>query len=520
MDTSAHTIALSELAETLSRNGILAGPTPQAAEDTLVSGSACDSRLVEPGNIFVCKGAAFRPEFLARARDAGAVAYLCDTHRAGELARAVPELPALVTADVRQAMALVAAAATGHPDRDLPIVGITGTKGKTTCAYMLRSVIEHARGARSCGIMGTVETYDGVEDLDSHNTTPESPDLWRHLAHARDTHLSAMVMEVSSQALKYERTLGVGLRIGCFLNIGMDHISPVEHRDFEDYFSSKLKIFAQCQVAVANLDSDHADRILAAAREAPRALTFGIERPEADAWASGLAFSEEGTSFDLHLPGEAPRTLAIPFPGAFSVSDALCAALCAHLLGIGADDICAGLSATHVPGRMEFFRTRDRRVTAIVDYAHNRLSFESLFSAVRGVFEGARVIALFGAVGGKAQERRRDLPEVAARVADHIILTADDPWTEDPADIAHQMEAALPKGFSHEVIVDREAAVRQAFSLAEADKDHRYVILLLAKGSDATQHVADGYAPYASDSALAAELVAAHDVRAAGAQKS
>ena len=514
-----------------------------AATDLIVTGAACDSRAVRPGDIFVCKGAAFRPAFLASAAEAGAAAYLCDAEKHAELAAAVPALPALtVPADqLRRAMALASAAAFGHPDRDLPIVGITGTKGKTTCAYMLRSIVDHAHGAGSCGMIGTVETYDGVEDGPSRNTTPESPDLWRHLANARDARLGGLVMEVSSQALKYDRSYGVELALGCFLNIGLDHISPVEHKDFNDYFGSKLRIFEQCRRAVVNLDSDHAAEILAAAeagagagpavntaaeagagaasganpeaaaeaKTAKRVLTFGIERPDAHAWASDLRTGETGVAFTLHL-GDESREAALPFPGDFSVSNALCAAVCAEELGLSIDQIVAGLAVTRVPGRMEFYRSADERLTAVVDYAHNRLAFDSLLSAIQKSFNEAEVIAVFGAVGGKAVERRRDLPEVAAHYVDRIVLTTDDPWTEDPADICRQMEQALPAGFPHETVLDREAAVARAFALAETC-GRRAVVLLLAKGSDDTQHVANGYVRVETDSALAERAVAAYD---------
>lgn len=500
---------LADIAEAVRAGGVGA-TVVGATEPVAVSGASCDSRAVAPGDLFVCKGAAFRADFLTAAVAAGAVAYLCDEAHATELATAAPGVPALVVGDVRPAMALASAAAYAHPDRDLPVVGITGTKGKTTTAYLLRSVVEAAHGEGSCGIVGTVETYDGRAEEASHNTTPEPPDLWRHLANARDAGLAALVTEVSSQALKYDRTLGVGLVAGCFLNIGLDHISAVEHADFEDYFTSKLKIFSQCTAAVVNLETDHADRVLAAAAQAPRTLTFGVERPEADAWADGLVTNEQGVSFMLHL-GDVEQRVELPFPGRFSVSNALCAALVAHeLLGIDVPTIARGLARTVVPGRMEFHRSRDGRLTAVVDYAHNRLSFDALLSGVRDAYPDAHLIAVFGAVGGKALERRHVLPEVAARYVDEVVLTSDDPWTEDPTDICREMERSLPEDFPHEIVVDREQAAARAFELAEAAPG-RSLVLLLAKGHEKYQLTRAGFEPCLSDCELAARGVEAYD---------
>ena len=244
-----------------------------------------------------------------------------------------------------------------------------------------------------------------------------------------------------------------------------------------------------------------------AASAAPRTLTFGIGRPDADAWADDLVASEGGMSFSLHLGGW-ERPVELPFPGDFSVSNALAAALSAHLLGIGPDDIVRGLATTRVPGRMEFYHSKDRKLTAVVDYAHNRLAFESLLSAVSSSFAGAQVISVFGAVGGKAEERRRDLPEMAARFSDYIVLTSDDPWTEDPLDICREMERALPPDFPHEVVIDREEAARRAFELAEG---RRSVVLLLAKGHETYQHTREGFVPCVSDCELARRGIEAHD---------
>ena len=241
----AHT-TLQSLAALLEGEGLLASTEHiDSHAATPISGVDCDSRVAAQNHLFVCKGAAFKPAYLLSAVEKGVVACLCDANLAPALREACPQLPMLVATDLRRAMALASAEAWGHPDRAINVLGITGTKGKSTVAYMLRHILDGKTAGSGTGIMGSIDTYDGIEDFESVNTTPESPDLWRHLANTRDAGLASMVMEVSSQALKYDRVTGLKLDVACFLNLGRDHISPVEHPSFEDYFESKLRIFDQ-----------------------------------------------------------------------------------------------------------------------------------------------------------------------------------------------------------------------------------------------------------------------------------
>ena len=269
--------------------------------DIAIQGMSIDSRAVEKGCLFVCKGVSFKPQFLSMALASGASAYMCEKSAEEALARVAPDAPHIVVEDIRRAMALAAAFMYDHPDRALNVIGITGTKGKSTTAYMLHSILDAADMPSS--ILGSIETDDGLVRHESHNTTPEAPDLWRHLHNTEQSGRKVMVMEVSSHGLKYERVLGLHFETACFLNIGRDHISPVEHSDFEDYFSSKLKIFDQCSTAVVNIDSDHKDRILDAARKAQRIVTFSAEQSDADYTARNISLSARGTSFDLIAEG-------------------------------------------------------------------------------------------------------------------------------------------------------------------------------------------------------------------------
>ncbi|WP_239284991.1 UDP-N-acetylmuramoyl-L-alanyl-D-glutamate--2,6-diaminopimelate ligase [Collinsella sp. An2] len=513
--------SIDELADILRSRGVDTRTLlPTASRPTTVVGMSIDSRTVEEGNLFVCKGAAFKPQFLADAIGRGAAAYLCEAADAdldapAELAAAAPDTPAIVVSNVRRAMALVAPAIYNHPERDLTICGITGTKGKSTVAYMLRSIMTAADIDTS--ILGSIETDDGVQHFESHNTTPESPDLWRHLHNTVASGRHHMIMEVSSQGLKYDRVLGLPLSIGCFLNIGRDHISSVEHPTFEDYFASKLRIFEQCDVAVVNLGTDHVEEVLAAARQARRVVTLQAIHaqtstseasiPAADFTANNVESTPAGLSFDV-LEGEERHRITLGMAGLFNVDNALAAIACARLMGVSYDAIAAGLAHVRVPGRMELVPSADGRVLAIVDYAHNELSFKTLFGSVKAEYPERRIIAVFGAPGGKAQERREVLPRVAGEYADLIIYTEEDPAHERVEDICAELASNTPAGVAHAVICDREAAVRRALE-AGMDAPEGAVVLLLAKGDETRQHRGDDYPEVKSDLALAREFLGA-----------
>ena len=494
----APTTTLESLCELLRSHGILQDATTPGAR-VAVGGAACDSRCVRPGDVFFCKGAAFRPAYLRGALDAGAVAYACAPGGARELAEVAPAgTPSMVVSDMRAAMALVSAEAFGHPDRSLPCVGITGTKGKSTTAYMLRSIIEAKHGLATCGVIGSIDTFDGIEHLESTNTTPEAPDLWRHLANARDADLAAMVMEVSSQALKYDRTLGVGLDVACFLNIGLDHISPAEHPSFEDYFSSKLRIFSQARRSVVSLGTAHLDRVLDAATGAtgapllvssagPGAVECGsCDVVHPDVWATDVEPRGSSVLFVAHTPDwEGPVT--VNFPGLFNVDNALVAIGVAAILGIGQHQVVRGLAACRVPGRMELIGSGADRVLCVVDYAHNALSYQSFFSSMAREFPDRRIVALIGAPGDKALERRSELPRQAARWASHIVITEEDPGREANEDICAEMLSHVPAGASAEVVLDRQRAVARCLDVA-LGYDSPSLVCLLGKGDETLIH--------------------------------
>ena len=506
-------VTTADILNLLNREGLLVRWAGSALENIgvepfpsfAVTSCAIDSRAAEPGSIFICKGAAFKPAYLGQACARGAVCWVADEGMARTLASsdAAKSVPGIVVTDIRRAMATLPPLVLGHPERALEVVGITGTKGKSTVAYMLRSILRAAGDEAS--ILGSIETDDGAERFESHNTTPEAPDLWRHLANTARSGRRRMVMEVSSQALKYDRTLGLTFDIGCFLNIGRDHISPVEHPDFEDYFASKLRLFGQCRTAVVNLGSDHADRVLAAARHAHEVVTFGVDRADADVRAENVVGSGEGYAFDLVYQGER-NPVRIGMTGAFNVDNALAAATIALVMGIDVASIARGLAEARVPGRMELFWSADRRVMALVDYAHNPLSFEALFSSMKREHPNRAIVAVFGAPGDKALERRQQLPAVAGRYADLIIYTEEDPAHERVEDICAELAAATPPGTPYLVVPDRTEAVERALAW-EPQPGAPTCVLLLAKGDETRQHRGDAFPEVESDTHIAQRVL-------------
>ena len=478
----------------LEQRGLLAAPVPEALErEAPVELVSYDSREVVPGTLFLCKGAHFRESFLHMAGEKGAVAYV------SERPYLSVDLPCILVSDMRQAIAPLADKFYDHPSGKLKVIGLTGTKGKTTASYYLKFILDSylaEQGKPDCGLVSSIETWDGAERFESHMTTPEPLELQRHFAHALEAGMEYLVMEVSSQALKYHRSLCMDFAAAAFLNIGYDHISPIEHPDFEDYFSSKLKLFRQGAVNCVNLDCGHAPRVLEAARAAGApVLTFSRRDEGADVYASQVRKEGQGLLFRARTP-RYERELRLPMPGLFNVENALAAAALCEALDIPERHVYAGLARARVPGRMEVYTSADQRVTAIVDFAHNGMSFENLCRSAQAEYPGQRLVALFGSVGDKALDRRKTLGEVAGKYAHLSVITEDDSGEEDTRSICEEIASYVAaQGGAYTIELNRGEAIRRAI----LDCTEPTVLLIAGKGTETYQKRGQEYVETPTD---------------------
>ena len=502
----AHSRSLGDYYQLLLKHNLLADLRPLPADFARpVALVSCDSQVVVPGTLFLCKGAAFKPAYLADAVKRGAFAYVSE--------KVYPEggsAPCIQVTDIRKAMGLLADLAYGHPSGKLKITGITGTKGKTTAAYYIRGILDRWRqeaGARATALLSTIVTDDGLERRPAKLTTPEPLDLQRHLSNAVEAGCGYVTMEISSQALKYGRVIGVDLACAVFLNIGEDHISPVEHPDFEDYFTSKLRIFSQANTAIVNLDCDHARRVLEAASRCPQVLTFSQKDEHAHIYAWDVEKVGQHIRFQIKTP-RYTGVMELGMPGLFNVENALAAIAVAEAYGIPEEAVRAALLEAAVPGRMEHYESADGQVSVIVDYAHNGMSLEALLRSARAEYPGRELTVLFGCTGGKGIDRREGMGNAAGQYADRILLTEDDPGPEEVADICADIQRFLdPYGKTGQVIEDREEAIDRAI----LDCQTPAVVVLAGKGCETAQKRKHGPEPSIPDGLLAQQALRRRD---------
>jgi UDP-N-acetylmuramoyl-L-alanyl-D-glutamate--2,6-diaminopimelate ligase len=455
-----------------------------AAGDVEIAALAYDDRRVAPGTLFFCvpgftrDGHDFAPEAVAR----GASALVVER----PLGLGVPEA---VVESVRAAMGPAAARFHGDPSAALDVVGVTGTNGKTTTAFLVRALLEAA--GRQCGLLGTVTSFVGGAEREVTRTTAEAIDLQRDFRAMLDGGDVACAMEVSSHALELGRTAGTRFAAAIFTNLTQDHLDF--HPTMEDYFGAKRKLFADAEgappprAAVVNVDDPYGRRLAEHLAEAGRApLTFAIDR-DADWRVTDVESGFDGSSFTALTP-EGEIGLRTPLPGRFNVSNVLGAVAAVRALGVPLDAIAAALPrAGRVPGRFEPV-DEGQPFAVLVDYAHTPDSLENVLRAARPLAAGHRVICVFGCGGDRDRGKRPLMGGISARLADRTIVTSDNPRSEDPAAIVEEILAGTAGHDGVAAEVDRRAAIAQAVAeAAEGD-----VVVIAGKGHEQGQELAGG----------------------------
>ncbi len=470
--------------------------------DAAVTAVTCDSRRAEPGGMFVAlrglkaDGVTFVPEAVAH----GASLIVSESPRPAGF-----DTPWVVVSDGRLALALLGAAVHGHPSREIPVVGVTGTNGKTTTAYLLASVLDQA--GLSAGVLGTVHYRVGNQAREAARTTPEAPEVQGLLREMVASGNRSCVMEVSSHALALRRVDGMRFAAAIFTNLTRDHLDF--HADMEQYFAAKRRLFEMLEPSAPGVINADDPRAAALMQVCATSLTYGIQKP-ADVRPEALSMDLHGVRFRATTPG-GPVTIESALVGRPNVYNLLAATAAASALGIPGAAISEGLARlAGVPGRFELVSQPGDDITVVVDYAHTDDALRNLVETARPLARG-RVVTVFGCGGNRDRTKRPLMGMVAARLSDVVVITSDNPRSEDPAGIIEEIRRGIPAGETASgrtpeilAIVDRAAAIEKAVTSARSGD----LVLIAGKGHEKTQHIGTRVLPF--DDAQVAKVALTH----------
>ena len=458
-----------------------------------IRGLSYNSKHVTEATLFVCKGLNFREAYLREALEKGAAAYVCE--EGSLLAASDPvvfegkEVPRLVINDMRTAMTELGSLFYDNIWNDkLTMIGITGTKGKSTTSTFVKAIMDEyylEKGEPDIGFLSGIYNYDGAERKSSEKmTTLETLELHDHLARTVENGLRCLVMETSSQAIKYKRTEALHYKVCGFLNISEDHISDREHPTFEDYFTTKLRIFRQSDIACINYEmpDEYFGRVKEEAEKyCKKVITFG-QKEGADYYGHDVVSTPSSLNFKLECEGRT-EDITVSIGGYYNASNALAAIAITRALGASFENIKNGLAHVKVAGRMELYHMTNKNVDVIVDYAHNRVSYETLFENIGKLYPGRKRLLVFGVHGNKAYNRRQDLGEMAQKYADLVVLTEQDIGTDD----LHQIWKDI-RDFLHDDKIDSEIENRREAILHACEiVPDGWVMAICGNGADRFQ---------------------------------
>ena len=447
-----------------------------------INGLESNSKNVKQGYLFVAiKGfSTDGHKYVENAIQNGAIAVMveegCDLK-----ALKIPENVTIIMAkDTREGLAITSSNFYGNPSKKLKLIGVTGTKGKTTTTFMIKEILEKA--GKKVGLIGTIATYiNGKKIKDSDRTTPESLELQQLFSQMVEEGVEAVVMEVSSQSLKLHRVDGCDFDIVLFTNFSEDHISPKEHPDMNDYFQSKLKLFHMCKTGIVNTDDLYGAKIPELFADS-NITTYGIDN-YAKMLAKDITITNSYVDFKVKITDRNER-IKTGIPGRFSVYNSLAAICVAQKFQIAPEIIKEALLEVRVPGRSELVNNK-LELPIMIDYAHSPESLQNILQAVKSYTRG-KVISVFGCGGDRDSGKRPIMGEISGRIADYTFITSDNPRTENPEKIVEQIEAGMKKTKgNYKVIVDRVEAIKQAIKMATK----RDIIVLAGKGHEPYQEI-------------------------------
>ena len=435
-----------------------------------------NSKYVQPGDLFVCIVGSMTDghNYIDSAVKKGAAAVILENE---SFCKSVPkEITVIKVASGRAALACISATYFDHPSQKLKTIGITGTKGKTTTAYLIKKILDTA--GKKTGLIGTISVIIGNQRTESVNTTPESYELQKIMSDMVDSGCEYLVMEVSSQGVKLNRTDGIIFDYGIFTNLSPDHISPTEHESFDEYLFCKSRLFTHCRTGIVNVDDPYVDKIISG--HTCSIVTYSLKQT-ADYMARQIKFFKKNgiLGVDFEIQGKLHHNVRVDLPGEFSVYNALAAISTCNELGIPEDIIWNSITHTQVKGRMEPVHISDN-LHVYIDFAHNGISARAALETLK-MYGADRITCVFGCGGNRSRERRIGMGKAVGELADMAILTTDNPRYEKVSVINEDIKNAIEKAGGKYIEIDnRKEAI--AYAITHAKKDE--FIITFGKGHE------------------------------------
>ena len=472
-----------------------------------IKGITCHSKRVEYGDVFVCMDGQKMDghDFMEEAHERGAKAFVIEKMgKHGNLLEFPDDVTVVFVRDTREAYAVMAANYFGHPAEALKIIGITGTKGKTTVAVMIHQMLEAA--GNKAGLIGTLGIYDGEEWISTRNTTPDAFTIQEYFDKMKRKGCEYAVMEVSSQGMKQKRVEGIVFYIAVFTNLGEDHVGPGEHASLSEYRYYKSRLFHQCNIGIGNLDDIQIGYIFRRTTCKKYGFTCQDSAARQDTFGKSNILKAEQIQFLMEegVPVTCFRVndlfFRLQMPGMFNVYNALAALLVMQCLGVDLREMVQVLYEVSVDGRMERIQC-DKNIACYIDYAHNGMSLQNVLLTFR-MYQPKRILLVFGCGGNRAKSRRYEMGKAAARFADIILLTTDNPRDENPDKIIREIAEGIDGQRQYKIVPDRREAVTEAVNMAKAGD----IVIIAGKGHEKYQEI-KGIRYYMDDHELLREAM-------------